>query len=52
MVLYRIAFDLQATLPLDKVYGLYSALKMLGMPLVGPDYTRTPGALFEDVTRA
>lgn len=51
-VLFCIAFDLEATFPLDKIYGLYSALKMCGIPLADPDYTKTPSMVFEDVVWA
>lgn len=50
--LFGVAFHLQATFALDKIYGLYSALKISGLSLSDPDYTKTPSALFEEVTWA
>lgn len=46
------AFNLDTTIMLDKIYGLYALLKAHGIPLADPDYTMDPRAVFENVVWA
>lgn len=47
------AFELQATQPIDKIYGLYSILTAYcNLPLAAPDYTKTAEEVFEDTVWA
>lgn len=47
------AFALQATQPIDKIYGLYSILtSYCNLPLAAPDYTKTLEEVFEDTVWA